>query len=88
MTARLPEYAALLTVVGRLFLPAFLGQATVVFTLLHVFTYLGMYVRVRACARVWGGISNYVWCAPAVCFVRLELITIILPHTHTHTSFT
>lgn len=44
VTARLPEYAALITVVGRLFLPAFLGQAIVVFTLLHLFTYLGMCV--------------------------------------------
>lgn len=45
MTARLPEYAALLRVAGRLFLPAFLGQAAVIFTLFHVFTYMGMCVH-------------------------------------------
>lgn len=52
VTARLPEYAALLKVVARLFLPAFLGQAIVVFTLLHVFTYIGMCVRRPA--SMWG----------------------------------
>ena len=39
---RLPEYAALLVVFKKL-LPAFAGQATVVFTLMHVFCYVGMY---------------------------------------------
>ena len=47
VTARLPEYAALLRVAGRLFLPAFLGQAAVILTLLHVFTYLGMCVTLE-----------------------------------------
>jgi len=40
---RLPEYAALLVVFKKL-LPAFVGQATVVFTMMHVFCYVGMYV--------------------------------------------
>lgn len=39
---RVPEYAALLTVFNKL-LPAFIGQATVVFTMMHVFCYIGMY---------------------------------------------
>lgn len=42
--ARVPEYSALLTVFSKLF-PAFVGQATVVFTMMHVFCYVGMYVR-------------------------------------------
>lgn len=40
---RLPEYAALLVVFKKL-VPAFVGQATVVFTMMHVFCYVGMYV--------------------------------------------
>jgi hypothetical protein len=40
---RIVEFAALLTVLERL-IPAFIGQATVVFTLMHVFTYIGMYM--------------------------------------------
>lgn len=39
----MPEYSALLTVFSKLF-PAFVGQATVVFTMMHVFCYVGMYV--------------------------------------------
>jgi hypothetical protein len=38
-----PEYSALFTVFNKLF-PAFVGQATVVFTLLHVFCYVGMFL--------------------------------------------
>ncbi len=39
----MPEYAALLTVFNKLF-PAFIGQATVVFTMMHLFCYVGMYL--------------------------------------------
>jgi hypothetical protein len=41
--SRVPEYAALFQVFRKM-LPAFIGQATVVFTLMHVFTYIGMFV--------------------------------------------
>jgi hypothetical protein len=50
-----PEYSALLTVFNKL-LPAFTGQATVVFTMMHVFCYVGMYVfggRIYAQHEMW-----------------------------------
>lgn len=51
----MPEYSALLTVFNKL-LPAFIGQATVVFTMMHVFCYIGMYVfggKIYASDPMW-----------------------------------
>lgn len=53
--ARVPEYAALCTVFNKL-LPAFIGQATVVFTMMHVFCYVGMYIfggRITPADPMW-----------------------------------
>lgn len=51
----MPEYSALCTVFAKLF-PAFVGQATVVFTMMHVFCYVGMYVfggRITEADPMW-----------------------------------
>ncbi|GAB5036822.1 two-pore calcium channel [Nannochloropsis oceanica] len=56
---RISEYAALLKVFKDLLVPAFLGQATVIFTLMHVFCYLGMYFfggRIEASQAHWAAL--------------------------------